>query len=300
MSQHKCVVCRNEACGSNEERSCSHCTNCGVPSASRLCQHCEKNRKCITCHRHLPAYCFSIDATQCQACSKRPQHRVSVSNIVNEVTIPTDRGTESFDAFVSRNGSVIDDIVDDYRRRYGSIRVQIRTDNIFVRDAENGQQRIPAYFATHIYDVDPSQDLDLQSVAADLSAQADNWNARGSGFTLDRITKFVICISKYRPLQGSSYVDTPEWLKKKRAVVNVKNTTDSKFFVWSILSALRPPKYNAERVYNYRPQENTFNLSGLTFPMPVKDIPKFEKQNSDISVNAVSYTHLTLPTKRIV
>jgi len=62
-----------------------------------------------------------------------------------------------------------------------------------------GQQRIPGFFATPIYDVDDTQDLDLQQVAAHLSKQLDDFNRHGSGFVLDRITKFTLCIVQYRP-----------------------------------------------------------------------------------------------------
>jgi len=127
-----------------------------------------------------------------------------VRNIVNEVNIPTARGTESFDSFVTTNRGVIQAFVEDYRRNYGSIRVHVRVDAIFTREVEDGVQRIAAYFSTAVQDIDSSQQFDLQSVAADLSAQADHWNSRGSGFVLERIAKFVLCISKYRPLHGSS------------------------------------------------------------------------------------------------
>jgi len=79
--------------------------------------------------------------------------------------------------------------------------------------------------------VDDTQHLNLQQVAAHLSKQLDDFNRRGSGFVLDRITKFIISIAQYRPLHGSSYIATPPWLAKKRAVVNIKNTSDSKCFV---------------------------------------------------------------------
>jgi len=205
---------------------------------------------------------------------------------VNKVNIPTARGTESFDSFVTTNSGLINALVEDYRRNYGSIRVHVRVDAIFTREVEDGRQRIPAYFSTAVQDIDCAQQLDLQSVAADLSVQADHWNSRGSGFVLKRIATFVLCISKYRPLHGSTYIPTSQWLSKKKCTVNVKNF-DSKCLVWSVLAALHPPKYHAERVSNYVDYENTLNISGLTFPLAVKDVPKFEKQNPSISVNVV-------------
>jgi len=96
-----------------------------------------------------------------------------------------------------------------------SIRVQIRIDTILVRDVPEGQQRISGFFATPIYDVDGTQDLDLQQVAAHLSKRLDDFNRHGSGFTLERITKFKICIAQYRPLHGSSYIATPPMAGKE-------------------------------------------------------------------------------------
>ena len=75
---------------------------------------------------------------------------------------------------------------------------------------------------TRVHDVDPKQQLNLRRVASDHSAQDDHLNARGSGFILDLITKFILCIFQYRPLHGFSFVFTPQWLAKKQAVINVK------------------------------------------------------------------------------
>ena len=141
---------------------------------------------------------------------------------MNEINIPTARGTESFDSFVVTNSGVIQAFVEDYRRQYGSIRIHVRVDAIFTREVESGIQRITAFFSSAVQEVECTQDLDLPSVACDLSAQADHWNSRGSGFVLEHISKFVLCISKYRPLHGSTYIRTPPWLSKKKCVVNVK------------------------------------------------------------------------------
>jgi len=156
-----------------------------------------------------------------------------------------------------------------------------------VRGVPEGQHRIPGYFATPIYDADDTQDLDLQQVAAHLSKQLDDFYRHDSDFVLDRITKFTLCIVQYRPpTRLQLHCHTP-WLAKKQAVVNVKNTSDSKCFVWSVLAALHRGARDPNRLHNYRPHENTLNTSGLTFPMPIKDIPKFEKQNPSISINVL-------------
>jgi len=76
-----------------------------------------------------------------------------------------------------------------------------------------------------------------------MNAAVDDFNARGSNFVLDAITSFVLVITQYRPLSGSTYVPTPSSIAKKKAVINVKNA-DNRCFEWAILSCLYPVKNN--------------------------------------------------------
>ena len=112
---------RGEPCGSNDPCTCQCCTNCGVLSSIPLCPRCQSLQQCVTCYRRLPSSCFNRNSDRCQACTKRndkPQHRTSIANVVNEVTIPTARSTQSFDAYIRDNDAVISNILDDYRRQY--------------------------------------------------------------------------------------------------------------------------------------------------------------------------------------
>ena len=54
-----------------------------------------------------------------------------------------------------------------------------------------------------------------------------------------------------------------------------------------MLAALHPGAHNPDRLSNYVDYENTLDLTGLTFPLAVIDVPKFEKQNPLISVNVL-------------
>lgn len=141
----------------------------------------------------------------------------------------------------------------------------MRADAIFTREVEDGEQRVPAYFSTHVQDIDSTNSLDRNALVADLAAQVDRWNSRGSGFVMERITNFVLVITKYRPLCGSTYIPTPPWLANKHSVVNVKHEGD-RCFVYAILSAMYPAARNPDRIYHYKKYENSLNLTGLTFP----------------------------------
>ena len=124
------------------------CVNCSLQCDDYLCRHCEDHVQCVNCRRYLPSHCYSNASKQCLACVRKlAQTRSSVRNIVNEISIPTARGTESFDSFVVTNSGVIQALVEDYQRNHGSLRLHVRVDAIFTREVEGGLlQRIPAFF----------------------------------------------------------------------------------------------------------------------------------------------------------
>jgi len=53
------------------------------------------------------------------------------------------------------------------------------------------------------------------------------------------------------------------------------------------LAALHPVARNPYRLSNYKSYENTLDIFGLSFPLPAKDVPKFEEQNPLINVNVL-------------
>jgi len=117
------------------------CVTCSLRCDDYLCRHCEDHVQCVNCQRNLPHHCYSDDSCkQCLACVRKlAQTHSSVRNIVNEITIPTVRDVQSFDAFVTSNSGVIQAFVEDYRRNYGSVRLHVRVDAIFTREVEGGQ-----------------------------------------------------------------------------------------------------------------------------------------------------------------
>ena len=176
-----------------------------------------------------------------------------------------------------------------YRRlcAYRSIRVHVRTDAVFTRGEDENEQRVPAYFTSAVFDVDDSRQLNLDDIVADLDSKVEHWNSRGSGYVLDRITRFTIVVTKYRPLAGgSSFLPTPQWLANKNCLTNVKSD-DNLCFIWSVLASIYPKSSNPNRVCNYQMYKNTLNTEGLVFPLDVRDVPKFENMNESISINVL-------------
>ena len=86
-------------------------------------------------------------------------------------------------------------------------------------------------------------------------------------------------IARYQPIYGSFYIDLPQKIKRKQAIINVKNT-DNKCFQWAILAALHPVKVHAERVGNYIKFEKELDFDGIEFPVTIDKISRFEKRNN--------------------
>ena len=160
-------------------------------------------------------------------------------------------------------------------------------DALFVRETEDGFQQVPGYFGTRPQLVDEGTVADLNSILTELQRQIANFNSTGSGFIFAQILKFTVVITRFHPLAGSSYIPTPPWLSAKKCVINTKNN-DQQCFVWSVLAALYPQPKNPDRIHRYRKYRDTLNLQGLSFPLEVRDIPKFEQLNPDISINVLT------------
>ncbi|KAK3103044.1 hypothetical protein FSP39_016008 [Pinctada imbricata] len=116
------------------------------------------------------------------------------------------------------------------------------------------------------------------------------YQREGSNWSLDKVLEININIANYRPIKGSSFIPLPAKLVAKKAIVNVQNT-DNKCFMWSILAALHSIEghhANPNRVSNYVNYIDELEFTGITFPVKIDEIPKFEKRN-DISVNVFGY-----------
>ena len=119
-----------------------------------------------------------------------------------------------------------------------------------------------------------------------LLSDVEEFNERDSGWSMIAISNLAIHINKYNPMKGSSYIELPEWVKKKNAVVNVK-TRDNDCFAWAVWSAICKinSKKHPDRVQSYKEHYSSrLKFKGITFPVPIKAVPKFEKMNN-ISIN---------------
>ena len=112
----------------------------------------------------------------------------------------------------------------------------------------------------------------------------------GSEWGFHSIIKFELHTVSYKPLRGETYILLPKELAYKKAIINVQNKEDNKCFLWSVLRALNPDEKNPQRLdKNLMGKENTLNMEGIDYPVSLKDLDKFEKQNPSISITVLGY-----------
>ena len=94
---------------------------------------------------------------------------------------------------------------------------------------------------------------------------------------------------------GGSYIKSPEWLRNKRATINLKNTDDNNCFEYAITIALNHQNIgnNPERISKIKPFINQYNWRDIDFPSHQKDWKKFEQNNETIAFNILFAAHST-------
>ena len=81
----------------------------------------------------------------------------------------------------------------------------------------------------------------------------------------------------------------PRCIANKRACLWI-NCLAKLSFIYACLAHLHPVVRNASRPKQYDSHFADLNLTSLTFPLPMKEVPRFEKQNPTIAVNIIGYS----------
>ena len=143
--------------------------------------------------------------------------------------------------------------------------------------------QIKTYFHSNTYnnfkvtDVKEILGKNIKGINENISMFQNN----GSGWYFKEVDQLEIHTTKFNPIKGNSYIPLPDWIMRKKAIVNIRNK-DNKCFIWSVLRYLHPREKNDFRLKDLEKYETSLNTKGITFPMKVKDISKFEKLNPEI------------------
>ena len=157
-------------------------------------------------------------------------------------------------------------------------------------------EEFEAFFSTSNYINLESTNIEklVQKCFGKILNDIEDFSSGGSGWYFKEVLRLEVDTVKYNPTKGSSYIDLPKWIKDKQAIINIKNR-DDKCFLWSILRHLHPKEKNGQYLKDLRKYEFSLNTNGITFPMKIKDISKFEKLNPEIpGINVFSNDNMTI------
>ena len=112
---------------------------------------------------------------------------------------------------------------------------------------------------------------------------------KGSEFVFDYVHLLYYKCYKINLNRGGSYVDSPDWIKNKKATINLINKKDNKCFQYAVTAALNHEEIteHAERITQIKPFINKYKWEGINLPADKDHWKKFEKDNVTIALNVL-------------
>ena len=74
-------------------------------------------------------------------------------------------------------------------------------------------------------------DTQIDNAFVKILSSAHEFHREGSNWVFDKIVGFDICIATYQPLAASSYIELPEHLQNKKAIINIKMMIINVFYI---------------------------------------------------------------------
>ena len=116
----------------------------------------------------------------------------------------------------------------------------------------------------------------------------------GSEFVFDGVSALYYDLNKISLSRGGSYINSPEWIKNKKATINPKNNGD-KCLQYALTVALNYQniKKDPQRIIKIKLFIDQCNWNEIDFPSRSKDWKKFESNNKSIALNILYVPHNT-------
>ena len=90
---------------------------------------------------------------------------------------------------------------------------------------------------------------------------------KGSDFIVDLVQLMYYKCHKINSIRGGSYIDSPDWIKKKKATINPKKTDDERLqYAETVAINYKEMESNSERVSSIKPFMNKYNWVGINYP----------------------------------
>ena len=170
--------------------------------------------------------------------------------------------------------------------RTGAVRSQSTTWIRFRKDEE----MVELVFNSRMLNVYNLSDINeiVNAMITHMAQQIENLVLSDSKFVFDEVVRMDVDFHRLNLTRGSSYLPLPEWLARKKAIINSHNE-DLECFKWSVIAATRWEEIDShpERITKLKRFETDLNWTGVGYPASFRTIKRFESQNQ-ILINVLA------------
>ena len=187
----------------------------------------------------------------------------------------------------------------DYETQFGEWKIQLTMSINFISSKDSDETRNMHKKSDNIEIIMGSETNDIieelhESILQKYQKGLGE-SMRGSEFvtnSIDLVYYHLQRISLNR--KGPSHIDSPEWLKNKKATINPKNN-DNNCFQYALTVALnyQNTKKAPQRILKIQPFINRYNLKEIDFLSERGDWKKFGQNNKTIALNILFVPHNT-------
>ena len=179
-------------------------------------------------------------------------------------------------------------IVDLIRKE--TIREAVRTQPTTWIRFSKGSEKIDLAFNSRMLAAYSLNDIDelVNRMIAHMLEQIENPALRDSGFVMEEVIGTNVDFHRLNLTRGSSYLPLPDWLSRKKAIINPKND-DMECFKWAVIAADRWEEIDKQpnRISKLRKFEEEYNWTDVEFPFAIRSTDEFKHKN-EISVNVLA------------
>ena len=106
--------------------------------------------------------------------------------------------------------------------------------------------------------------------------QNNSESMKSSDFVFDYVQLLYHKCHKINLNRGGSYINSPDWIKNKKAAINSINKKDKKCFQYAVTVALNHEeiKEDLQRITKLKSFINKYNWEGINFPSEKDDWKK--------------------------
>ena len=149
----------------------------------------------------------------------------------------------------NRIGKRLIELIERELKTRTSARIQITVWIRFIRDDEEGQEKVELAFKSLMMSVYRGSEMDLivDRMTSDMKFQIENPALLNSRFVFDEFLYLDVNFHQLNLMRGSSYLPLPDWLARKKVIVNLHNNNEE-CFKWSVIAAEKVGMKDSQRV----------------------------------------------------